>query len=56
MSKQPNVGLGISLQGEEEIKDGVQFTHHFVRNILPEGPIDLNGLILAGDELLEVSS
>ncbi|XP_043099362.1 multiple PDZ domain protein isoform X2 [Puntigrus tetrazona] len=40
-------GLGLSL----ETKEG----HHYIRSILPEGPIGQTGIIRPGDELLEVN-
>ena len=30
--------------------------HHYIRSILPEGPIGLNGVLKSGDELLEVNN
>ena len=30
--------------------------HHYIRSILPGGPIGLNGVLKSGDELLEVSA
>ncbi|XP_078478714.1 LOW QUALITY PROTEIN: multiple PDZ domain protein-like [Lampetra planeri] len=40
-------GLGISLEGS--------LGHHHIRSILPEGPVGRSGLLLSGDELLEVN-
>ncbi|KAM5193514.1 LOW QUALITY PROTEIN: multiple PDZ domain protein [Mantella aurantiaca] len=40
-------GLGISL----EVSEG----HHFLRSILPEGPVGRSGKLYSGDELLEVN-
>uniref|UniRef100_A0A4W3KCF8 Multiple PDZ domain protein n=1 Tax=Callorhinchus milii TaxID=7868 RepID=A0A4W3KCF8_CALMI len=40
-------GLGISLEAT--------VGHHYIRSILPEGPVGLNGKIYSGDELLEVN-
>ncbi|XP_043917171.1 multiple PDZ domain protein isoform X3 [Protopterus annectens] len=40
-------GLGISL----EAKDG----HHYIRSVLPEGPVGRSGKLNSGDELLEVN-
>lgn len=28
--------------------------HHYIRSILPEGPVGQNGTLRSGDELLEV--
>lgn len=30
--------------------------HHYIRSILPEGPVGQNGLLRSGDELLEVNN
>lgn len=30
--------------------------HHYIRSILPEGPVGQNGLLHSGDELLEVNN
>ncbi|XP_027491048.1 multiple PDZ domain protein isoform X5 [Corapipo altera] len=40
-------GLGISLEATVE--------HHFIRSILPEGPVGRSGKLFSGDELLEVN-
>ncbi|XP_074877373.1 multiple PDZ domain protein isoform X7 [Buteo buteo] len=40
-------GLGISLEAT--------VGHHFIRSILPEGPVGRNGKLFSGDELLEVN-
>ncbi|XP_043570521.1 multiple PDZ domain protein isoform X10 [Chiloscyllium plagiosum] len=40
-------GLGISLEAA--------VGHHYVRSILPEGPVGCNGKLYSGDELLEVN-
>ena len=39
-------GLGVSL----EASGG----HHYVRSVLPEGPLGRSGKLFSGDELLEV--
>lgn len=39
-------GLGISL----EASNG----HHYIRSVLPEGPVGRCGKLFSGDELLEV--
>lgn len=41
-------GLGISLEA-----DG---GHHYIRSVLPEGPVGRCGKLFSGDELLEVSA
>ncbi|XP_053555962.1 multiple PDZ domain protein [Bombina bombina] len=40
-------GLGISLEASG--------SHHFLRSILPEGPVGRSGKLYSGDELLEVN-
>ncbi|XP_078251915.1 multiple PDZ domain protein isoform X6 [Rhinoraja longicauda] len=40
-------GLGISLEAT--------IGHHYIRSILPEGPVGRNGKLFGGDELLEVN-
>lgn len=48
--------LGISLEGTVDVEDGVETkTHHYIRNIVPEGLIGINGKLKSGDELLEVN-
>ncbi|XP_076875045.1 multiple PDZ domain protein isoform X3 [Brachyhypopomus gauderio] len=42
-----NSGLGISL----EVAD----THHYIRSVLPDGPVGTSGKLYSGDELLEVN-
>ncbi|XP_019482716.1 PREDICTED: multiple PDZ domain protein isoform X2 [Hipposideros armiger] len=42
-----NSGLGISLEAT--------VGHHFIRSILPEGPVGHSGKLFSGDELLEVN-
>lgn len=50
-------GLGISLEGTVDVEDGQEVRpHHYIRSILPEGPVGNNGCLHSGDELLEVSS
>jgi hypothetical protein len=50
-------GLGISLEGTVDVEDGQEVRpHHYIRSILPEGPVGKNGCLHSGDELLEVSS
>lgn len=43
-----NSGLGISLEAT--------VGHHFIRSVLPEGPVGHSGKLFSGDELLEVRS
>ncbi|GLH01324.1 Patj homolog [Gryllus bimaculatus] len=49
-------GLGISLEGTVDVEDGQEVRpHHYIRSILPEGPVGRNGKLRSGDELLEVN-
>lgn len=49
-------GLGISLEGTVDVEDGKEVRpHHYIRSILPDGPVGVNGKLQGGDELLEVS-
>lgn len=49
-------GLGISLEGTVDVEGGIELRpHHYIRSILPEGPVGQNGLLSSGDELLEVN-
>ncbi|XP_054277487.1 multiple PDZ domain protein-like isoform X4 [Macrosteles quadrilineatus] len=49
-------GLGISLEGTVDVEDGQEVRpHHYIRSILPEGPVGQNGQLKSGDELLEVN-
>ncbi|XP_072157075.1 multiple PDZ domain protein isoform X4 [Bemisia tabaci] len=49
-------GLGISLEGTVDVEDGQEVRpHHYIRSILPEGPVGRNGRLKSGDELLEVN-
>nr|XP_039268480.1 multiple PDZ domain protein-like [Styela clava] len=45
-------GLGISLEGT--IDDSEQ-PHHYIRSLLPEGPVGRSQMLQPGDELLEVN-
>jgi len=48
-------GLGISLEGTVDVENGVEVRpHHYIRGILPDGPVGVNGRLRGGDELLEV--
>lgn len=49
-------GLGISLEGTVDVEDGKEVRpHHYIRSILPEGPVGKSGTLRSGDELLEVN-
>lgn len=50
-------GLGISLEGTVDVENGNEVRpHHYIRSILPDGPVGVNGILKSGDELLEVFS
>ncbi|KAK3091257.1 hypothetical protein FSP39_018351 [Pinctada imbricata] len=49
-------GLGISLEGTVDVENGVEVRpHHYIRSILHDGPVGINGRLMSGDELLEVN-
>ncbi|CAH2050423.1 unnamed protein product, partial [Iphiclides podalirius] len=49
-------GLGISLEGTVDVEGGREVRpHHYVRSVLPEGPVGRAGVHRPGDELLEVN-
>lgn len=49
-------GLGISLEGTVDIEDGKETrSHHYIRAILPEGPVGVERSLRPGDEILEVN-
>ncbi|XP_034934765.1 patj homolog isoform X2 [Chelonus insularis] len=49
-------GLGISLEGTVDVENGQEVRpHHYIRSILPEGPVGKDGTLRSGDELLEVN-
>nr|XP_040570230.1 multiple PDZ domain protein-like isoform X3 [Lepeophtheirus salmonis] len=49
-------GLGISLEGTVDVEDGREVRpHHYIRSVLPYGPIGKHGGLRSGDELLEVN-
>lgn len=49
-------GLGISLEGTVDVEGGQEVRpHHYIRSVLPEGPVGQQGSLTAGDELLEVN-
>lgn len=56
LEKEPNKGLGISLEGTVDIENGKEVRpHHYIRSILPDGPVGKNGVLRSGDELIEVN-
>lgn len=49
-------GLGISLEGTVDVEGGREVRpHHYIRSILADGPVGVNGVLRSGDELLEVN-
>lgn len=49
-------GLGISLEGTVDVEGGQEVRpHHYIRSVLPEGPVGQQGSLSAGDELLEAN-
>lgn len=53
---EPSGGLGISLEGTVDVEDGREVRpHHYIRSVLPDGPVGLNGRLRPGDELLQVN-
>ncbi|KAG0711905.1 Patj [Chionoecetes opilio] len=49
-------GLGISLEGTVDVEGGREVRpHHYIRSILPDGPVGKNCRLCSGDELLEVN-
>lgn len=49
-------GLGISLEGTVDVEGGQEVRpHHYIRSVLPDGPVGQEGSLSAGDELLEAN-
>ncbi|XP_022686830.1 patj homolog isoform X2 [Varroa jacobsoni] len=50
-------GLGISLEGTVDVNEAGEEIrpHHYIRSVLPDGPVGLNGVLRSGDELIEVN-
>ncbi|XP_026763327.1 patj homolog [Galleria mellonella] len=49
-------GLGISLEGTVDVEGGQEVRpHHYIRSVLPDGPVGQQGTLIAGDELLEAN-
>lgn len=49
-------GLGISLEGTVDVEGGQEVRpHHYIRSVLPDGPVGQQGSLNAGDELLEAN-
>ncbi|CAH1188432.1 unnamed protein product [Phyllotreta striolata] len=56
MRKERSSGLGISLEGTVDVEGGKEVRpHHYIRNVLPDGPVGQNGVLQSGDELLEAN-
>ncbi|GAU94334.1 hypothetical protein RvY_06126 [Ramazzottius varieornatus] len=56
MKERVGGGLGISLEGTVDVEGGKDVRpHHYIRSLLPDGPVGLTGQFQAGDELLEVN-
>lgn len=56
IKKFPVGGLGISLEGTVDVEGGREVRpHHYIRSILSDGPVGVNGVLRSGDELLEVN-
>lgn len=48
--------MGISLEGTVDIEDGQEVRpHHYIRAILPDGPVGAEGTLQPGDEILQVN-
>lgn len=47
-------GLGISLEGTVDVEEGGREVrpHHYIRSVLPEGPVGRSTTLRSGDELL----
>jgi len=44
------------LEGTVDVENGMEVRpHHYIRSVLPEGPVGKNGSLRSGDELLEVN-
>lgn len=49
-------GLGISIEGTVEVECGIEKRpHHFIRSILRDSPVAIDGKLRPGDELLQVN-
>ncbi|CAF1260443.1 unnamed protein product, partial [Didymodactylos carnosus] len=50
-------GLGITLEGTVDVENGEEVRpHHYIRTLLRDGPIGIDGTLMPGDELLEVNN
>ncbi|XP_055380117.1 patj homolog [Condylostylus longicornis] len=48
--------LGISLEGTVDVECGIEKRpHHYIRSILPESPVGMNGRLKPGDEILQAN-
>ncbi|THD25830.1 hypothetical protein D915_003083 [Fasciola hepatica] len=50
-------GLGISLEGtmEQDEEESEPLPHHYIIDLTPQGPIESQGILRPGDELLEIN-
>ncbi|TPP55873.1 hypothetical protein FGIG_05932 [Fasciola gigantica] len=50
-------GLGISLEGtmEQDEEESEPLPHHYIVDLTPQGPIESQGILRPGDELLEIN-
>ncbi|CAF3782130.1 unnamed protein product [Rotaria magnacalcarata] len=55
--KPDNGSLGITLEGTVDVENGEKIgAHHYIRTLLPEGIIGIEGTLISGDELLEINN
>ena len=55
VNKPDNGGLGITLEGAIDMENGEEVrAHHYIRTLLAEGVIEIEGTLKPTDELLEV--
>lgn len=48
--------LGVALEGTVDIINGTELRpHHYIQNIVPNGPVAVSGKLRMGDELLEAN-
>jgi len=53
--KPDNGSLGITLEGTIDVENGEEVgAHHYIRTLLSNGIIGIEGTLKSGDELLEV--
>ncbi|CAF4646124.1 unnamed protein product [Rotaria sp. Silwood1] len=55
--KPDNGSLGITLEGTIDVENGEKIgAHHYIRTLLPDGIIGMEGTLTPGDELLEINN